>query len=193
VSLSQKQLVRDEIKKVLFEMGEQIRRDKSERLAAILVKFMKGKIKALSWDSVVLGCYFPFDGEPDWTGVRSEMPPKLSFSRIADQGEMSFHLCGIENLCNEKFGKISLKAPPVESVLVVPDVLLIPGMAFTSKGDRLGRGGGYYDRYCESKNILKIALCFEEQIRSGLPTLDHDIKMDAIITDERIISCSFET
>ncbi|PIS10073.1 MAG: hypothetical protein COT73_11260, partial [Bdellovibrio sp. CG10_big_fil_rev_8_21_14_0_10_47_8] len=55
------------------------------------------------------------------------------------------------------------------------------------KGNRLGKGGGYYDKFLQYKNVLKIGLAFEEQIVDNVPVEEHDIKMDLIITDKRII------
>lgn len=79
------------------------------------------------------------------------------------------------------------------------DLVIIPGTGFDRKGNRLGYGGGYYDRLLsyESKqlagaehHIPTIALAFEEQIGTDIPAEPHDIKVDMIVTDERVIECS---
>lgn len=79
------------------------------------------------------------------------------------------------------------------------DVVIIPGSGFDKKGNRLGYGGGYYDRLLcyESKQLANvehhiptIALAFEEQIGTDIPAEPHDIKVDMIVTDERIIDCT---
>ena len=71
------------------------------------------------------------------------------------------------------------------------DLAVIPGTGFDPKGNRLGYGGGYYDRLLADteKHIPTIALSFEEQITDEIPAEPHDIKMDIIITAERIIEC----
>ncbi|MDO8282953.1 MAG: 5-formyltetrahydrofolate cyclo-ligase [Thermodesulfovibrionia bacterium] len=77
------------------------------------------------------------------------------------------------------------------------DLVVIPGTGFDTKGNRLGYGGGYYDRLLsyESKmlskaeHIITVALAFEEQIGDRIPAEPHDIKVDIIITDKRVISC----
>lgn len=77
------------------------------------------------------------------------------------------------------------------------DLVIIPGTGFDTKGFRLGYGGGYYDRLLsyESKILAKVehiptvALAFEEQIGEKIPSESHDIKVDIIITDERVINC----
>jgi len=77
------------------------------------------------------------------------------------------------------------------------DLVVIPGTGFDINGNRLGYGGGYYDRLLsyESKQLAQIehiptiALAFEEQIGEEIPAEPHDITVDMIITDKRVISC----
>jgi len=78
------------------------------------------------------------------------------------------------------------------------DLVVIPGTGFDAKGNRLGYGGGYYDRLlsyeskqlAEIEHIPTIALAFEEQIGEDIPAEPHDITVDMIITDERLIDCN---
>ena len=69
------------------------------------------------------------------------------------------------------------------------ELLFIPGLAFDRQGNRLGRGGGYYDRYLPTvkPNAVKIGLAFQLQIADALPVDPHDIKVDAVITEQGII------
>jgi 5-formyltetrahydrofolate cyclo-ligase len=78
------------------------------------------------------------------------------------------------------------------------ELVIIPGTGFDLQGNRLGYGGGYYDKLLsmESKelagveqHIPTIALAFEEQIGETIPAEPHDIKVDMIITDARVINC----
>ena len=62
------------------------------------------------------------------------------------------------------------------------DVAVVPGMAFDSRGHRLGRGKGYYDRLLPLlTNAYKIGICFSFQFIPGVPADEHDVKMDEII------------
>ena len=66
------------------------------------------------------------------------------------------------------------------------DLILIPGMAFTTKGHRLGRGKGYYDTYLSKAlekglNPTTVALAFTEQILVEIPTDDHDVLINKVI------------
>jgi 5-formyltetrahydrofolate cyclo-ligase len=67
------------------------------------------------------------------------------------------------------------------------DIMLIPGRAFDKNLHRLGRGGGYYDRFLQSSNILKIGLAFEFQVLDQLVIDEHDIAMDALVTEKGIM------
>lgn len=69
------------------------------------------------------------------------------------------------------------------------DLIIVPGVAFDPYGNRLGYGGGYYDIVLSRKNVntKTIALAFEEQLVELLPTEEHDIKVDIIITEKKII------
>jgi 5-formyltetrahydrofolate cyclo-ligase len=69
------------------------------------------------------------------------------------------------------------------------EFIIVPGIAFDEKGGRIGYGGGYYDRLLRRVKGLKpmAALAYEEQIYADLPREEHDIDMDIIITDRRII------
>ncbi len=67
------------------------------------------------------------------------------------------------------------------------DLMIIPGVAFDEHCNRLGYGKGYYDRLLSHKNAPAVALAYEEQILSHIPSDVHDMKMDKVITDKRII------
>ena len=66
------------------------------------------------------------------------------------------------------------------------DLIIVPGIAFDNNLNRLGFGMGYYDKYLNNKNIYKIGICFDEQIVNLVPTNDLDIKMDMVITENKV-------
>lgn len=68
------------------------------------------------------------------------------------------------------------------------DVCLVPGVAFSaSTGQRLGYGKGYFDRFLKDFKGKKVGLCFEAQLINDNVFDEHDIAMDALITEKRII------
>ena len=69
------------------------------------------------------------------------------------------------------------------------DLLIIPGIAFDLQGNRLGYGKGYYDRFLSLRKVkCIIALAYETQIVNEIPNNEHDIPVDLIITEKRIIN-----
>jgi 5-formyltetrahydrofolate cyclo-ligase len=69
------------------------------------------------------------------------------------------------------------------------DVVVVPGLAFDPRGHRLGWGAGYYDRLLAEirPQIPIVALAFECQIVPTIPSLAHDVRMSAIVTEQRVI------
>lgn len=69
------------------------------------------------------------------------------------------------------------------------DLVIVPGVAFDTMKNRIGYGAGLYDRFLESvkPDCLKIGIAFEFQIYDVVPVEEHDIPLDMIVTEERII------
>ncbi|MGL4781200.1 MAG: 5-formyltetrahydrofolate cyclo-ligase [Bacteroidales bacterium] len=74
--------------------------------------------------------------------------------------------------------------------LSVLDLIVVPGVAFSVEGDRMGYGKGYYDRLLSQTNAIRVGFCFEFQLFESLPTETHDKSMDLILTEERTIVLS---
>lgn len=66
-----------------------------------------------------------------------------------------------------------------------PDLVLVPGLGFTTEGHRLGRGGGFYDRLLagRARNAVKLGICFAVQLLPALPLEPHDTLLDGVISD----------
>ncbi len=63
------------------------------------------------------------------------------------------------------------------------DLIIVPGVAFDRKGNRLGRGRGYYDRFlCQHLDVKRIGICFDFQLLEEIPTEPFDITMDEVIS-----------
>lgn len=97
-------------------------------------------------------------------------------------------LDNFENLVKGKFGVFEPKKKERYDDKI--DLIIVPGVVFDEKGSRIGFGRGYYDKLLsELKDPLKIGLAFEEQIVDFLPTEEHDMPVDIIITEKRVINC----
>lgn len=90
-------------------------------------------------------------------------------------------------------GFMGIPEPFVEKEnLLAPEhieVILLPGLYFDRHGNRLGYGGGYYDRFLLNKapQAVRIGLAFSEQIINTLPSLPHDQKLDMLISEREIL------
>ncbi len=72
-------------------------------------------------------------------------------------------------------------------------LLLIPGLGFSTDGSRLGRGKGFYDYFLESiPHCTKIGLCYSFQIINGIPSEEHDKKVDYLLTEKNLLLCKKE-
>ncbi len=79
-------------------------------------------------------------------------------------------------------------AGPAVSATVEPAFVLVPGVAFSLTGERLGRGGGYYDRLLASMPAaFACGVCGDDRVLDAVPTEAHDRRVNAIITPSRTI------
>ena len=84
-------------------------------------------------------------------------------------------------------GPYGLLQPYAEAEAVVPQVLFVPLLGFTADGDRLGQGGGHYDRWLsEHPATIATGLAWDCQLLDELPREDHDVPLSAVVTPTRL-------
>jgi len=66
------------------------------------------------------------------------------------------------------------------------EILVIPAVGTSVDRHRIGYGRGFYDRYLAGRKVVKIALCFQKQVVRSIPHEEHDVRMDYVVTEERI-------
>lgn len=101
-------------------------------------------------------------------------------------GEMRFAL--YEQDHRLVWGKWGIQVPdPIKDVDIQNiDLFLTPVVAFSSRGDRLGRGGGYYDRtLCLVAQPLVVGIAYEFQMNEGIIATSTDIRLGAVVTEKR--------
>ena len=139
----------------------------------------------------IIGGYYPVNFEIDDLILLKKFRKNkfnTSLPVIKKNFQMDFYLWSFsEPLKINKYGI----PEPEKKKIVYPDVLLIPLVAFDKNLNRLGYGGGYYDRLIEKlskkKNIIKIGLAFSIQEIDKVPINMYDQKLDYIVTDKNII------
>ena len=111
----------------------------------------------------------------------------IALPRITGDGIMeSAEYDEKSNLQKNKYG-IYEPAEPEAIEKSKIDVIVVPAVAFNKQMYRLGYGGGYYDRFLEDTDAVKIGVCFDFQIVDTLPREQHDIKMDIVISEKRTL------
>lgn len=91
-------------------------------------------------------------------------------------------------------GRKGIREPSVKDPVLPWDVdlFVLPGLAFDPHGGRIGYGGGHFDRILAKANRIcaKVAVGFDWQVlETDLPLSEHDIRVDWIVTDTRVIDC----
>lgn len=106
------------------------------------------------------------------------------YAPVLQGGEMFAVECG-EELALSDFGIREPVGTPLEGDC---DIAIVPLLAVDKKGNRLGYGGGYYDRYLRAHaRTVKIGYCFDFQVLPSVPTEERDERMQMIVTDKRLL------
>lgn len=87
-------------------------------------------------------------------------------------------------------GRWAILEPPTDTPAVSTsdiDFFFVPGVAFDARGNRLGRGGGFYDRALAHAHGLKVGVAWEFQLVDRVPAEDLDVRMDVIVTEQRVM------
>lgn len=133
--------------------------------------------------AVCLGLSRADDGEPDLAGDTSLIAGRLCALPVpvdGSVGEIEFHQwsAGDELMA----GRYGIQVPVVVAP-ADPDVVLVPLVAFDPDSNRIGRGAGYYDRWLATHHVTAIGVAFECQRVDAVPTLDHDVALDVVVTE----------
>ena len=138
-----------------------------------------------------IGGYFPVNYEIDDLEILKKLKKKkyqISLPVIKKNFDMDFYRWSFDDPL--KINKYGIPEP-FSKQLIYPDILLVPLVAFDKNLNRLGYGGGYYDRVIDKlskkKYILKIGLALSVQKINNVPVTKYDKKLDYIVTDKYIL------
>lgn len=194
----EKVALRKNIRELFVKLSHDELQMKSRALSKQLTIFLTDylpSVHSLSND-FIFGAYAPMSDEAQWhlefnlqKSVQDTFSLRTCFPAMAGD-EMRFFRCPFERLEWRKDFAFSILCPPRECPQVEPPVLLIPGRAFSFKGDRMGRGKAYYDKYLSNYKGIKIGICLEMQLFDVVPVSESDCPVDYIITESRVIDAS---
>jgi 5-formyltetrahydrofolate cyclo-ligase len=184
----QKLQLRNELKARLVAMSVETRGEKSKTACRNLIETPQFQ------QSSVVMIYLSLPHEVDtaaiilsaWQQGKTVAVPKVSWQQrhmipviitSLDTG-FSTDVGGLRN-------PITGAPMPIEEI----DLVVVPGLGFDRKGNRIGRGGSYYDRFFANKGLcaVKCGFAFEEQIVDNVPVSKHDIQMDMLVTDDEVV------
>ena len=168
-----------------------IRKKKYSKKLSINSKKFFNFLKEKKIHSKLVGGYYPFNYELDIFNILETLDSKnyiLSLPRVTKNNEMDFFQWSFkEPLKINKYGI----PETISKKKIFPNILLIPLVGFDDQLNRLGYGGGYYDRYLSkvqnNNKLIKIGIGFSFQKVKNLPINRFDKKLDYIITEKQII------
>ena len=182
--------LRRRLQKSMIEMTDRQRSEKSRRACQNLISTPQ----FLEASTIMM--YLPLPNEADisetilhaWQLRKTVVVPKISWQQ---RHMIPVQISSLETGTELSIGASGLRNPvtgvpiPFEQI----NLVVAPGLGFDRHGNRLGRGGSYYDRFFANEE-LKAARCgfgFTEQIVESIPVMEHDKPVDIIVTDEEII------
>tara|TARA_Y100000389_G_scaffold153703_1_gene154019 strand:+ start:293 stop:835 length:543 start_codon:yes stop_codon:yes gene_type:complete len=138
----------------------------------------------------LVGGYYPYNYEIDGIEILEKLEKenyKISLPKIRNNSKMDFFSWSSKNpLQLNKYGI----PEPVSNKVIYPAILLVPLVAFDKHNNRIGYGGGFYDRYIKkirkNKKIITIGLAYSYQEVQKVPVDKNDMKLDFIITSKKI-------
>ena len=177
---------KSQIRKKIFKIRKQVSLKKfSLNLKYILRILKKEKIK-----EKIIGGYYPYNYEINVLNLFQDLEKKnykITLPRINDKAQMNFFYWSTKDpLKVNKFGI----PEPISNIKEYPNILLVPLVAFDKDLNRIGYGGGFYDRFIDKlekkRKILKIGLALSCQKINKVPTNRFDKKMNYIFTENRV-------
>lgn len=116
---------------------------------------------------------------------------RLYYPRVAGKGTLAFypHREG-DGWETGPYGILEPSVPAgVEPLLSGWDIVVVPGLAFDRRGNRLGRGFGYYDRFLGSlpESVLRVGIACESQLIPEVPVDAWDVPVHALVTEDGVI------
>jgi 5-formyltetrahydrofolate cyclo-ligase len=178
---------KSEIRKKIFKLRKKNYFKYLSINSSKLLKFLESKkIK-----NKIIGGYYPYNYEINILDTLKILEKKnylISLPKISKNNKMNFYKWSFKDpLAINIYGI----PEPISKKKINPEILLVPLVAYDSELNRLGYGGGFYDRYLSTamsdKKIIKIGLGFSFQKIDKVPVNQYDKKLDYIITEKNFI------
>ena len=180
-------MLKSKLRKKILKVREKINKKNIQINFNEIIKILKKE----KINKKIIGGYYPVNFEIDDLLLLKKFEKSkfnISLPVIKKNFQMDFYKWSFSEIL--KVNKYGIPEPETKNI-VYPDILLVPLVAFDKNLNRLGYGGGYYDRLIKKlskkKNIIKIGLAFSIQEIDKVPINMYDQKLDYIVTNKNII------
>ncbi len=183
--------LREKLQKCLLEMSEQQRNAKSKEACRKLTSTPQFQ----NASTVMLYLSLPYEADATeailcaWQLGKTVAVPKISWQQ---KHMIPVRIDSLETGFSTEVAGLRNPATEVQTAIEEIDLVVVPALGFDRKGNRLGHGGSYYDRFFANTKLRaqRCGFAFAEQVIEAVPVRDHDIPMDFLVTDEEIIYCN---
>ena len=153
-------------------------------------KFILDILRKYEGYGKIIGGYYPYNYEINSIKILEKLEKQkyqISLPKIKNNFQMDFFRYSIyDPLSINKYGI----PEPTSNKVIYPNILLVPLVAFDKDLNRIGYGGGFYDRYIDrikkDKKIITIGLAYSFQKVKKIPVNEYDFKLDYILTNKGI-------
>lgn len=183
-----KQQLRQQIRTQLGKMTDQQRSEASQKACKTLIDMPE--FQNANTIMAFLSLPHEIDTAPfilyAWQHSKMVAVPKISWQQ---RHMMPVQITSLETGIATEAGGLRNPVIGVPVPLEDIDLIIAPGLAFDNNGNRLGRGGSYYDRFFSNERLraIKCGFSFAEQIVETVPTFEHDKPVDMLVTEQGVI------
>jgi 5-formyltetrahydrofolate cyclo-ligase len=168
----------------MLEMRNRLNHPEIAKKSKTIQEFV---IKSKEFESAkVVGTYYALGSEVTTELIIKRatiLGKKIALPRVEEDKITFYELSSTKSLIRGRFG--ILEPQPYEQMNDI-DILIVPGIAFDKKGNRLGYGMGFYDRLLSCKRTFSIGLAYSFQLLENLPHDKYDKRLDAIASEDGI-------
>ena len=166
-----------------------IRKNNQIKNQKISFKEILNILKEIKIKKKIIGGYYPYNHEIDSLHILEKFEKKkyrISLPKIRKNSQMDFFQWSLNDpLIINKYGI----PEPISNKIQYPNILLVPLVAYDKELNRLGYGGGFYDRYIKKirkkKDVITIGFSYSFQKIKQIKINKHDIKLDFVLTNKK--------
>ncbi len=176
---AEKKALRSALRRQRREIPDDVRKPMDEAIFQNVIRSL------LFREADTLLLYVSCGGEVDTLRIIGEalrLGKRVAVPKCGVGGAMEFFLIdGMDSLAAGAYGILEPTGGEIPAI-TEKTVCFVPGVAFTESGERLGQGGGYYDRFLERYPQMKtVGLCYACMLQTSVPSEPHDRRVDAVI------------